>query len=239
MEVHIALDIYKSRVVRMVGGRPENILVYSNDPLSTGLKLLDSGLKRIHLVDLEAALETGRITENALRLAGELKSCGAFVTIAGGIRTLDDFKKALDVADRVVVGTGVHKGIMRVEDVISIGGDRVVLALDSRAGRLVANGWREVLPFDITERLNFYSNLGFQLFLLTDTERDGRLSGPDVKTLGSIPRELRNAVIYAGGISSINDVRLLAREGFRGVVIGRAFYEGAIGFEELLEVERS
>ncbi|MEM0340774.1 MAG: geranylgeranylglyceryl/heptaprenylglyceryl phosphate synthase [Acidilobaceae archaeon] len=236
MEVHVALDVYKNKVVRMIEGKPENVIVYSNDPLSMGLKLLDSGLKRIHLVDLEATIETGKISENALKLAKELKSCGAFVTIAGGIRSFEDFKKALDVADRVVVGTGVHKRMMKVEEVISAGGDRAVLALDVRSGRLAISGWKESLSLSVTEGLNFYSNLGFRLFLLTDVERDGKLSGPNAKTLVLIPQEYRGSIIYAGGISSINDVRLLAREGFRGVVVGRAFYEGTVTLEELLEV---
>ncbi|MEM1928010.1 MAG: HisA/HisF-related TIM barrel protein [Acidilobaceae archaeon] len=237
MEIHVALDIYRESVVRMVRGRVENLIVYSRDPLGFATRILDTGLRRIHLVDLEAAIEAKSVSENVLKLAADLKSLGAFVTIAGGVKTRRDLEKALEVADRAVVGSSVYKGVLRGEEVVEMGGSRVVLAVDARDGRVVISGWREELSLTVAEAIEHYSRIGFQRFLMTSTTRDGTMSGLSEEELSWVPRSYRERVIYAGGVRSLSDIRLLAREGFGGVVLGRAFYEKLVDPRGLLEVE--
>jgi len=229
LEVHIALDIYRGMVVRMVRGDPANIIIYSRDPVSKGAEILDSGVRRIHIVDLGAALEGRSIDRGVLRVAEELKRLGGFVTVAGGMKRLSDIEETLRAgADRVVVGSAVHKGLLAAEDVIRAGAGRVVLACDVRGGLISHSGWREVSGIGLGEALRVYSRAGFELFLVTSVEKDGTIGGLDTGVLSSIPSEYRSRVIYSGGVSSRRDLEMLAERGFKGAVVGRAYYEGLV-----------
>ncbi|HWQ16525.1 MAG TPA: HisA/HisF-related TIM barrel protein [Sulfolobales archaeon] len=238
MEIHVSLDIYRGSVVRMLRGDPGSVKVYSRDPLAKGLEILDKGVKRIHVVDLEAAIEGKAIGGHVLSLVKALKDAGGFVTVGGGIRGVEDLDAAIDAgADRVVVGTAIYKGIIDPFEALERGHDRVVLAADARGGLVVHSGWRVSSSFTLNEILERFSSIGFKLFLVTNTERDGSLSGLDPAFVSSIHPRYRGVVIYSGGVSGTSDLGILAREGFRGTVIGKAFYEGLIDPRDLVALE--
>ncbi|GAY25801.1 1-(5-phosphoribosyl)-5-[(5-phosphoribosylamino) methylideneamino] imidazole-4-carboxamide isomerase [Desulfurococcaceae archaeon AG1] len=239
MEIHVSLDIYRGSVVRMLRGDPGSVKVYSRDPLAKGLEILDRGVKRIHVVDLEAAIEGRAIGKHVLSLVRALKDAGGFVTVGGGIRGIGDLDAAIDAgADRVVVGTAIYRGIIDPFEALERGADRVVLAADARGGLVVHSGWRISSGFTLNEILERFSSMGYKLFLVTNTERDGSLSGLDSVFVSSIPPRYRGYVVYSGGVQGIGDLEILAKEGFRGVVIGKAFYEGLIDPKDLASLER-
>lgn len=236
MEVHVSLDIYQGRVVRMAGGDPSNLKVYSEDPLAKGLEILELGIKRIHVVDLEAALSGKHISRSTLKVAGALGRVGGFVTVGGGIRSLEDMEEALGLGvDRVVVGTAIYTGSISPREALRLGGERVVVAADTRAGVVVHSGWRSTTTLSVGGALRRFHALGFRRFLVTDTGRDGSLGGVDPALLTQIEPGLRGCVIYSGGISSTRDLEAL--RGFGGVVVGKAFYEGLLTPKELVAFE--
>ncbi|MEM2301192.1 MAG: HisA/HisF-related TIM barrel protein [Sulfolobales archaeon] len=239
MEIHVSLDIYRGSVVRMLRGDPGSVKVYSRDPLAKGLEILDRGVRRIHVVDLEAAIEGRVIGKYVLSLVRALKDAGGFVTVGGGIRGIGDLDAAIDAgADRVVVGTAIYRGMIDPFEALERGADRVVLAADARGGLVVHSGWRISSGFTLNEILERFSSIGYKLFLITNTERDGSLSGLDSVFVSSIPPRYRGSVVYSGGVQGIGDLEILAREGFRGVVVGKAFYEGLIDPKDLVSLER-
>ena len=65
------------------------------------------------------------------------------------------------------------------------------------------------------EQLRNFRNMGVKEFLLTSVERDGVLTGPDIKLLSKIRK--------------INDM------GINGVIIGRALYDKKIIFSETIK----
>lgn len=238
MEVHVSLDVYGGRVVRMKGGDPSTMKVYSQDPLAKGLEILEEGITRIHLVDLEAALSGKRVSSYVLRLAEALKRVGGFVTVGGGIRGIGDLELALQAgADRVVLGTALYLGLIDLGWALELGGGRLVAAADTKAGRVVYAGWRRVSQASLVEVLEGLRASGFSLFLVTDTARDGSLEGVDRSLIESVPKPLRGQTIYSGGVSSTRDLKVLAQAGFLGVVVGRAYYEGVLGAGELARFE--
>ncbi|MEM4970727.1 MAG: HisA/HisF-related TIM barrel protein [Sulfolobales archaeon] len=240
MEVHVALDIYGGMVVRITRGDPRDIIIYSRNPIEKGLEILDAGVKRIHIVDLEAAIEGRSISRLTLETARRLKEAGGFVTIAGGIRRVSDLESALETgADRVVVGTAIYRGDLAIEDVLRLGGERVVLACDIRGGYVVHSGWRASTGLGIRDILRRYAEAGFKLFLVTIVERDGTMGGLDLKALSMIPDIYRRHIIYSGGVSSKRDLEVLRREGFRGAVVGKAYYEGLLSPHDIASMEDS
>jgi len=110
----------------------------------------------------------------------------------------------------------------------------VMAALDVRDGLPVVSGWTETEPLDISELIPRWNVLPLAGMILTCTERDGTLSGPDVETLARVLAMTRLPVQYGGGISSLNDIRRVREAGAAGVIIGRSLYEGKLSLEQAL-----
>lgn len=238
MEIHISLDIYKGAVVRMERGDPSRVIVYSRNPVDKGLEIIDKGLRRIHVVDLEAAIEGRSISRVVLDIARILKSSGGFVTLAGGIKSIGDLESALESGvDRVVLGTAIYRGLIDPRDALGIGVDRIALAVDTRRGVVTHSGWKAEVGMGFVEAIERYYSEGFRIFILTNTERDGVFGGVDRAIIERIPRIYRSYIIYSGGIASHQDLEILSWEGFRGAIVGRAYYEGIIGLEALKRFE--
>lgn len=238
MEIHVSLDIMGGSVVRLVGGDPSRAIVYSSDPLSLGLDLLERGVRRLHIVDLGAAVEGRRISSSVVALAAQLRASGGFVTLGGGVRSEDDVDRILELGiDRVVIGTMAYQKGFPLERILERHGERIVVAADVRGGLVVHSGWTRSSGTLLEEALRGFARRGARLFLVTRADLDGTLRGVDRAFLKQIPRDLRGLVIYSGGVAGRGDLEAIASLGFRGAVIGRAFYEGLLGPEDLAPLE--
>jgi phosphoribosylformimino-5-aminoimidazole carboxamide ribotide isomerase len=96
------------------------------------------------------------------------------------------------------------------------------------------SGWTETEPLDISVLIPRWNVLPLAGLILTSTERDGTLSGPDVGTLARVLTMTQLPVQYGGGISSLNDVRKVREAGAAGVILGRSLYEGKLSLEQAL-----
>ena len=235
-EVYVSIDILRGRVVRLVKGDPSRAIVYSDDPVEVADRIVGGGVRMIHIVDLDAAIH-GRRSDTALRLVKRLKDLGVFISFGGGVRTLNDIAVLSGYGiDRVVVGTALHRGLIPVDRVIEILGDKAVVSIDYRSNRVAINGWRETIELSPTEAIELYIDRGFSLFLMTNIELDGTLSGLNIEALESIDKRYRGMIIVSGGVRSVSDLKTVRDLGFRGVVVGRAFYEGLISIKDILGV---
>lgn len=239
MEVHVSLDVLGGSVVRLARGDPSRATVYSRDPLSLGLDLLDRGVRRLHIVDLGAAVEGRRISDAVIALAAQLRSSGGFVTLGGGVRSEEDVEGILGLGiDRVIVGTAAYRRDFPLERILKRHGERVVVAADVRGGLVVHSGWARSSGIPLEKALEDFVGRGARIFLVTRTDLDGTLGGVDRAFLEQIPRGLRGLVIYSGGVAGRRDLEVIASLGFRGAVVGRAFYEGLLGPTDLVSLER-
>ncbi|MDT7888292.1 MAG: HisA/HisF-related TIM barrel protein [Desulfurococcales archaeon] len=238
LEVHVAIDIYRRMVVRMIRGDPRNMIIYSRDPFEKGVEILNADIKRIHIVDLEAAINRKSIGPYTLEIARRLKEIGGYITVAGGIKSIEDLNAALEAGvDRVVIGTSIYRGEIGVEDALALGGNRIVLACDIRDRYVTHSGWIAGTGLRVEEALEKYSRAGFKLFLVTVVERDGTMSGVDLEVISIIPRVYRPHIIYSGGVSSKKDLDVLRRMGFRGSIVGRSYYEGLLSPGDIAYME--
>jgi phosphoribosylformimino-5-aminoimidazole carboxamide ribotide isomerase len=69
----------------------------------------------------------------------------------------------------------------------------------------------------------------------TDIGRDGMLAGPNLDAVGELAAAVPLPVIASGGVTSLDDVRRLARLGLAGCIIGRALYEERLNLREAIE----
>ena len=133
----------------------------------------------------------------------------------------------------MVIGTAAVRDPEMVREVCERhGGQRVVVAVDAKDGKVALQGWTEASSIDVLDLAKEMASIGVVRLLYTDIARDGMLAGPDVETNRLLARETGLAVLASGGVSSVEDIRGLAETGVEGVVVGRALYTGAVDLAE-------
>jgi phosphoribosylformimino-5-aminoimidazole carboxamide ribotide isomerase len=227
-----SVDVLGGRCVRLRGGREEEKRVYG-DPLEWARRWEEEGASLLHVVDLDAALGRGSNRELLLRL---LRGRRARVQVGGGIRSVERAEEYVRAgAERVVVGTSAVKNPELVRRLVEVlGGERVVVALDARGGRVVVEGWREETGKDVVELAREMEEAGVGCLLYTDVEADGRMCG--IGEVGGILSRIRLPVILSGGVRSLEDVRRAKQAGAAGLIVGTALYEGRFTLREAMEV---
>lgn len=232
MECIPAIDLLGGRVVRLHEGRFEAVTDYGDDPVGFARAFLAAGAKSIHLVDLDAARE-GVFRGTAV---AALKALGLTVEVAGGIRTADDVAEAFRLgADRVVVGSAATDPRRLAELLAAAGPERLVVAVDVKAGRLAVEGWVKTSSWTLEERLEALLAEGVHRIAYTAVGRDGTLLGPDWDALPTL-RRFPFHLTVAGGVSSVEDLARLASAGVDAAIVGRALYEGRIALSEVFRV---
>jgi len=226
-----AIDIMNGRCVRLVQGDFEQRTVYSEDPATIAVDFARAGAVRLHVVDLDAARgEVGNrdVIESVIE-------AGLTVQVAGGVRSAAQVEAWLGAgAGAVVMGTAA----VREPEVLAQCANRypghVMAALDVRDGMPAVSGWTETEPLDISELIPRWNVLPLAGMILTCTERDGTLAGPDLATLAGVLAMTRLPVQYGGGIASLTDIRRVRETGAAAVILGRSLYDGKLSLEQAL-----
>jgi len=229
-----SIDIYRGKCVQWVGGKPGTGKVYG-DPVEFALKWQEEGASWLHLVDLDATLGTG---DNLRSLAEILRRTDVNAQVGGGIRTVERALKLLELgAERVILGTAAVEEPEVVEKLVKLaGGGKVMVALDSKGGKVVKRGWTEKTECDPLELALRFERMGVGSFLYTEVEVEGRMEGPRLETAGKLASALKTPVFLSGGISTLADIQAAKRVGVAGVVVGMALYEGKFTLKGALEV---
>jgi phosphoribosylformimino-5-aminoimidazole carboxamide ribotide isomerase len=229
-EVIPAIDVLAGRVVRLSGGRREEITLEGGDPVELSRRYASEGAVRLHLVDLDGAFDG--VPSLAL-LERVVAAVDRPVQVGGGYRSLEAVAAALAVgADRVMVGTAaLAPGFL--EDAAARFGDGLVVAVDVRDGRVAVDGWTRESDTRARELAERCAAAGARRLLVTSTVRDGSLAGPDLALLAEVlPAGL--PVIAAGGVSSLDDLGALRALGCEGAIAGSALLAGRFTLPEAL-----
>jgi len=213
IEVIPAVDVLGEEAVRLHKGSYDDVVDRADDPVELAARWVESGARRVHLVDLDGA-RTGRVRPGLVRrVAGRIAPVP--LQASGGIRSLADAHALIAAgADRVIVGTAAWPDPTPWFEL----GDALVLALDVRDGQVRAAGWTEETGVSVREAAK---RAGSARVLVTAIDRDGTLAGPDVELVRTVAAAgLR--VLAAGGVRSPEDVQALAAAGAEAAVVGRA-----------------
>lgn len=231
-----AIDLKDGRCVRLVQGAKDRETVYSLDPVSVAKEFEAAGAERIHVVDLDGAFDG--MPKNTEIIKAIVRAVDAPVQTGGGIRSLEAVENLLAAGvDRVILGTIALRSPQVVEEACArFGGDRVLVGIDARDGRVAVEGWVEesdVLAFDLAVKMK---DAGVREIVYTDIARDGMLSGPNV---AATERMLASGVgvIASGGVSSVDDLVTLAKlssRGLTGAIVGKAIYTGRVDLKEAI-----
>jgi phosphoribosylformimino-5-aminoimidazole carboxamide ribotide isomerase len=218
-----AVDLLGEDAVRLEQGDFGRVAARAR-PVELARRFAEAGAGWIHVVDLEGA-RNGVIRPDVVRSLVEA-AAPAKVQASGGIRSVADAELLLAAgASRVVAGTAALAALGAFAGAL---GERLVVAIDVRDGRVAARGWLEDTGLEAADAARRCAEAGVQRLLCTAIERDGMLAGPDLELL----REVREAsglpVLAAGGISSEADVAAVEASGCEGAVVGRALLDGSL-----------
>ena len=227
-----AIDIMDGHCVRLVRGDFEQRTVYSDDPATIALDFARAGAVRLHVVDLDAARGA---PDNRGVVEDILSASGLSVQVAGGVRSATQVKAWLEAgASNVVMGTAAVREPEVLAECAQAFPRTVMVALDVRDGKPAVSGWTETESLDIGALIARWNELPLAGLILTCTERDGTMSGPDLETLAHVRSLTQLLVQYAGGISTLNDISRVREAEAWGVIIGRSLYEGKLSLDQAL-----
>lgn len=227
-----AIDLMDGTVVRLSKGEESTRKGYDTSPLEAALEWKRQGARFLHIIDLDAAFGKKPNTKLILDIVNRIKIP---VQLGGGIRSYDKATELLDAGvRRVILGSMAIKNpeetLWLLED---YGPERVVIALDHRNSLVTIQGWQETTDAVLDYVLEKYVEAGFKWFLVTNVDTDGMFSGPDLETFKRIAP--RASIIASGGVSQLSDLTKLTMHGVKGVVVGKALYEGRFSVSDALK----
>ena len=216
------IDIQGGKVVQLVQGR-EKVLEGPD-----ALEMLErfAGFPEIQVIDLDAAMGVG---DNGAII--EMLTSRARCRVGGGVRTPQRARQLVDLgAHRVIVGTAAFASVF--DDIVAeIGNEKIIVALDSKAGTVVVDGWATSLAVSAEEAITTFAEK-CNGFLCTYVDKEGMMQGTDLEWFASLRRLTTLPITAAGGITTIDDVTALLEMSI-DAAIGMAVYTGRLSLNDL------
>jgi phosphoribosylformimino-5-aminoimidazole carboxamide ribotide isomerase len=227
------IDLMDGKVVQLVQGREKALEGDSPEEMLHKF----AAFPEIQVIDLDAAM--GRGSNDALvRMLASRAAC----RVGGGVRSVERAQSLVEQgARKVIVGTAAFDKSGANEPFLSalrdvIGRDRVLIALDSKGGRIVVKGWQESTAFtaeQVLQSLEPYCSG----FLCTYVDKEGMLEGTDLDWFRRLRAGTSLELTAAGGITTLDDVRALLAMNVHAA-LGMAIYTGRLSLEELAHAAR-
>lgn len=234
MEIIPAIDIIDGKCVRLTQGDYAQKKIYNEHPLEVAKQFEDAGLRRLHLVDLDGAK------------AGQVKNWKVLETLAGKTAMVIDFGGGLKKEDdvHIVFNSGAALAtvgsiaIKNEEELLRwftiFGADKFLIGADVKNEKIAIGGWIETTDIWIYDFIEKYIRHGVRQLFCTDVSKDGKLEGPATELYKSITGKFPELhFIASGGVSSMQDLDALRHAGCKGVIIGKAIYEGRLRIGDL------
>jgi phosphoribosylformimino-5-aminoimidazole carboxamide ribotide isomerase len=219
------IDLMGGKVVQLIQGRDKAL---EGDPPLEMLRKF-AAFPEIQVIDLDAAMGRG---ENSALI--QMLASRARCRVGGGVRTPERARGLFEQgAHRVIVGTAAFTPV--IEDIAAaVGPERLIIALDSRNGKVVVQGWQEATEFSaerVIQRLEPFCGG----FLCTYVDKEGMMQGTDLDWFRRLRLATQHEITAAGGITTIEEIRELAAMNVHAA-LGMAIYTGTLDLAELAKL---
>ncbi len=238
MQIIPAIDLIDGKCVRLTQGDYTQKKVYNEDPVEVAKMFEDAGLVRLHLVDLDGA-KAGKVI-NWKVLENIANNTRLQIDFGGGVKQKADVERILHTgAALVTIGSlAVKNEALFSEWIEEYGVDKFFLGADVKEENIAIAGWTETTDMDVYGFINKYLAKGIVNIFCTDVSKDGLLQGPSVDLYKNIISKFPQIELTAsGGVSTMADLHSLQSIGCKGVIIGKAIYEGKITLENLMDIQ--
>jgi phosphoribosylformimino-5-aminoimidazole carboxamide ribotide isomerase len=225
------IDLMEGKVVQLVQGREKALEADSPDQMLRRF----AAFPEIQVIDLDAAMGRGENADLVRHIAAR-----AVTRVGGGVRSVERAHALIGQgAHKVIVGTsaftagGINQPFLSaLHD--AIGRDRLLVALDSKDGRIVVKGWREATAFsaeDVLRQLEPFCSG----FLCTYVDKEGMMQGTDLAWFRRLRAATPLEITAAGGITTLDEVRALLEMNVHAA-LGMAIYTGLLKLEDLAKL---
>mgnify|MGYP004535955691 CR=1 FL=1 len=233
MKIIPAIDIINGKCVRLSKGDYSTMKVYNENPLEVAKEFEASGIRFLHLVDLDGA--KSRHIVNHKILEDIARETSLQIDFGGGLKTLEDIQTAFNSgAEQITIGSIAVQDPEFCFNLISrFGQEKIILGADCNNRKIKTSGWLEESDRDVIDFILQYQQKGIQQVICTDISKDGMLEGPSTDLYKDILDQASVQLVASGGISNIEDVYTMKAIGCSGTIIGKAIYEGKISLNEL------
>ena len=235
-----AIDLKDGKCVRLKQGRMDESTIFSENPSEMSRQWVNQGARRLHLVDLDGAFAGKPVNDNAIKsivseLGGEIP-----IQLGGGIRNLDTVESFLNSGvDSIIIGTAAVTQPEFLQEACLAFPGQIIVGLDAKDGDVAINGWAELTGHNVIDLAKKFEEYGAESIIYTDIGRDGMLRGVNIEATVKLSKSLIIPVIASGGVSKLKDIEDLcevSNTGIRGVITGRAIYEGTLDFRAAQEL---
>ena len=230
MILYPAIDLKDGQCVRLERGAMDRATVFNDDPAAQALRFAEQGFEWLHIVDLNGAF-AGRPV-NAGAVEAVLRTVSIPCQLGGGIRDLATIEGWLGRGlARVIIGTAAVRDPDLVKSACRAFPGRIAVGIDARGGKVAVAGWAETSELGVIELARRFEDAGVAAIIYTDIDRDGILTGLNLRATRELAEATSIPVIASGGLASIADIEaLLAPENRKlaGAISGRALYDGRI-----------
>ena len=235
MIIFPAIDIKGGKCVRLFQGDFNKVTEYEASPLNQAKKLEELGFDFLHIVDLDQAADPLTKKSNFNIVKDIIKNTNLKVQLGGGLRTLKNIEEAINSGvSNVVVGTSAINDVSFLQNACNKFSNQISVSIDSKNGLIATQGWKKITQKNIPDYINEIKNIKVKSIIFTDINRDGTKKGVNLKETLNLAQLTKFPVIASGGISKIDDVvEIKNTKKIRGVIIGKAIYDGSINLKEL------
>ena len=237
MNIFPAIDLLGGQAVRLVKGDYGKVTVYSNSPADVAKSFEESGASFMHVVDLDGAKDGSTVNFDTIK---EIVSATSLsVEVGGGIRNIETVKRYISIGvDRVIIGTAAVKDPEFLKAAVEAYGEHIAVGVDIKDGMVAIKGWTEISEFSCYDFCEMMQKIGVKTVICTDISKDGMMSGTNLELYSELGKRFDMNIIASGGVSSLEDVRALAKMNVYGAILGKALYTGAVDLKDALKAAK-
>lgn len=234
MKIYPAIDIRGGNAVRLLQGDYDRETVYSLNPVEVARKFKEAGATCLHVVDLDGALEGDLVNKDIIKRI--VSETGLYVEAGGGVRSLQRIEQYLSAGvSRVILGSAAAENFTLVVDAVKFFGGKVAVGVDAKDGKVAVHGWKKVTDIDAVDFCRKLREVGLHTVIYTDISRDGMLGGANLAAYEELVKIKGLRIIASGGISGTDEIKKLTAMNVRGVVLGKALYDGVLDLKKTIE----
>lgn len=235
-----AIDLKDGKCVRLKQGRMEESTIFSENPAEMAKKWFNQGARRLHLVDLDGAFAGKPVNDSAIKSIVSELGKKIPIQLGGGIRNLNTVESFLNSGvDSIIIGTAAVTHPEFLKEACYEFPGQIIVGLDAKDGDVAINGWAKLTGHNVIDLAKRFEEYGAESIIYTDIGRDGMLGGVNIDATIKLSESLLVPVVASGGVSSLKDIEALCEVsniGIRGVITGRAIYEGSLDFKAAQEL---
>ena len=237
MNIFPAIDLLGGQAVRLVKGDYGQVTVYSNSPAEVAKSFEESGASFMHVVDLDGAKDGSTVNFDTIKQIVSATSLS--VEVGGGIRNIETVKRYIGIGvDRVIIGTAAVKDPEFLKAAVEAYGEHIAVGVDIKDGMVAIKGWTEISEFSCYDFCEMMQKIGVKTVICTDISKDGMMSGTNLELYSELGKRFDMNIIASGGVSSLEDVRALAKMNVYGAILGKALYTGAVDLKDALKAAK-